>query len=67
MEKILISETSREERKNIIKKALGISLIGEKMPSDEVLKMAKEYIDGKIELEEIQKKVLEKYNIKKDE
>lgn len=60
-EKYLISETTREERKEIVKKALGISLLGANMPSDDVLELAKQYIDGKIEIEEIQKKVLEKY------
>ena len=59
--KYLISETTREERKDIVKKALGISLLGANMPSDEVLELAKQYIDGKIEIEEIQKRVLEKY------
>ncbi len=57
----LISETTREERKNIVKKALGISLLGADMPSDDVLELARQYIDGKIEIEEIQRKVLEKY------
>ena len=60
-EKYLISETTREERKEIVKKALGISLLGANMPSDDVLELAKQYIDGKIEIEEIQKKVIEKY------
>lgn len=59
--KYLISETTREERKDIVKKALGISLLGADMPSDDVLELAKQYIDGKIEIEEIQKKVIEKY------
>lgn len=59
--KYLISETTKEERKDIVKKALGISLLGADRPSDEVLNLAKQYIDGKIEIEEIQKKVLEKY------
>lgn len=59
--KYLISETTREERKDIVKKALGISLLGADMPSDDVLELAKQYIDGKIEIEEIQKRVLEKY------
>ena len=59
--KYLISETTTEERKEIVKKALGISLLGANMPSDDVLDLAKQYIDGKIEIEEIQKKVLEKY------
>lgn len=59
--KYLISETTREERQEIVKKALGISLLGTDMPSDDALELAKQYIDGKIEIEEIQKKVLEKY------
>lgn len=61
MNKYLISETTREERNKIIKNALGISLLGAKMPSDEVLKLAKQYIDGNIELDEIQNQVLKKY------
>lgn len=60
-DKYLISETTREERKDIVKKAIGISLLGAEMPSDDVLELAKQYIDGKIEIEEIQKRVLEKY------
>ena len=60
-EKILISETTKEERKNIVKKALGTVLLGANMPSEDVLNMAKEYIEGNIEISEIQKKVLEKY------
>ncbi|MCI8486536.1 MAG: antitoxin VbhA family protein [Clostridia bacterium] len=67
MDKLLISQTTKEERKEIIKKALGLSLLGNKMPSDDVLGMAKEYIEGKTELDEIQKRVLQKYKIKKDE
>lgn len=59
--KYLVSETTREERKDIVKKALGISLLGADMPSNDVLELAKQYIDGKIEIEEIQRKVLEKY------
>ena len=59
--KYLTSETTREERKNIVKKALGISLLGADMPSDDVLELARQYIDVKIEIEEIQRKVLEKY------
>ena len=59
--KYLVSETTREDRKDIVKKALGISLLGADMPSNDVLELAKQYIDGKIEIEEIQRKVLEKY------
>ena len=59
--KYLVSETTKEERKEIVKNALGISWLRADMPSDDVLQLAKQYIDGKIEIEEIQKKVLEKY------
>ena len=59
--KYLISETTREERQAIVKKALGITLLGANMPSDETLNLAKQYINGEIEIEEIQKKVIEKY------
>lgn len=34
--KYLISETTREERKDIVKKALEISLLGADKPSDDV-------------------------------
>ena len=61
MDKYLVSETTKEERKEIIKSALGISLLGAKMPSDDVLELAKQYIDGNIEIDELQKRVLEKY------
>ena len=59
--KYLISETTREERQEIVKKALAINLTAAPMPTDDVLKLAKQYIDGKIEISEVQKKVLQKY------
>lgn len=40
--KYLISETTRQERQDIVKKALGITLLGTDMPSDEVLELAKQ-------------------------
>lgn len=58
----LIKDTTEEERRLIVNKALSISLTGAKMPSKEVLELAKEYIDGKKELDEIQKIIIEKYN-----
>ena len=59
--KYLIADTTKKERQEIVKKALGISLLGADKPSDEVLDLAKQYIDGYIEIKDIQKKVLEKY------
>ena len=57
----LIKDTTQEERRLIVNKALSISLSGADVPSKEVLELAKEYIDGKKELNEIQKIVLQKY------
>ena len=61
----LIKDTTKEERLNIVNKALAISLTGSLAPSKETLKLAMEYVDGKKELSEIQKIVIERY--KKDE
>ena len=57
-----ISKTTKEERKELVKKALAISISGTDMPTDETLTLAKQYIDGKIELKELQKRVIDKYN-----
>ena len=50
-----------ENRKENVKIALAISLSGTDMPTDDTLKLTKEYINGKIELETLQKMVIEKY------
>ena len=60
-EKYLIADTTKEERKEIVKRALAVELMGADRPSDEVMELAKQYIDGTIEIEEIQKRILEKY------
>lgn len=60
-----IANTTREQRLALVKNALGISISGARMPSEECLKIVKQYIDGKKELEEVQKEVIEMY-IKKD-
>ena len=57
----LIKDTTEEERRLIVNKALSISLSDANTPSKEVLQLAKEYIDGKKELSEVQKIVLQKY------
>ncbi len=60
-----VKNTTREQRKNIVKNALAISISGSDIPDRNVLEIAKEYVDGKIEIEEVQKKVLAMY--KKEE
>ncbi len=59
--KYLIKDTTKEERKQIAKRALGISVASNEMPSKDVIELVKQYIEGKMELEEIQKKVIERY------
>lgn len=56
-----IKNTTREERKRIAKNALGISIASNEMPSKETIEIVKEYVDGKTELEEVQRKVIERY------
>ncbi len=57
----LIKDTTPEERQLLVEKALAISLSGAETPSQEVLDLVYEYIDGKKELSEIQKKVINLY------
>ena len=54
--------TAREIRKNIVKKALATSISGADIPTTETMKAVREYIEGKEDLKEIQKKVIERYD-----
>ncbi|MBR3210756.1 MAG: antitoxin VbhA family protein [Bacilli bacterium] len=57
----LIQDTTKEEREALVKKAFLISMSGEYHPSQEALELANDYIEGKRELEEIRKIIVEKY------
>jgi len=57
----LIKDTTKEERKKIVEKALSISLSGSDMPEKDVLNLVNDYIDGKRELDEIQRMIISKY------
>lgn len=59
-----IKNTTKEQRKEIVKTALAISISGSDFPSQEALNIVKEYIDGITELEDVQKKIIALY--KKD-
>lgn len=59
-----IKNTTREQRKEIVKTALAISISGADIPSNPALSIVKEYIDGITELEDVQKKIIALY--KKD-
>lgn len=56
-----IKNTTREQRKEIAKTAVALSITGSDMPTDEALKIMKEYVDGISEIEEVQKKIIAMY------
>ena len=57
----LIKDTTKEERKKIVKNAFGLTISSNEMPSKEVIVLTKKYINGEMELEDVQKKVIEMY------
>lgn len=57
----LIKDTTKQQRAEIIKQALSISMSGTDIPTDEALAIAKEYINGITELEDVQKKIINLY------
>ena len=56
-----MTEKSKEERIDLANKALAISLSGAEPPSSEVLELVNQYIEGNVELEEIQQLIIKKY------
>lgn len=57
----LIKDTSRNQRKELVKKAYAISVASNETPTDETLELLKEYVDGKTELDDIKQKIINKY------
>ena len=62
----LIKNTSKEQREEFVYQALGISLSGADYPSDVALFYANEYIEGRMELEDVQKKIIDFYQKEDD-
>lgn len=56
-----IKNTTKEQRRKIVKDALSLSITESEIPSDEALKIAKEYVDGISEIEEVQRKIINMY------
>ncbi|MBR7084880.1 MAG: hypothetical protein IKI37_06870 [Oscillospiraceae bacterium] len=57
----LIANTTREQREKIVADALAISMLDADKPTEDVMAMAQQYIDGTMELAEIESRVLQKY------
>lgn len=53
-----IKKTSKKQREKMVKEALAISLSDALPPSEETVKLVKKFIDGEMELEEIQKEII---------
>lgn len=63
--KFLISETTREERENHVLNALAVSQIDAGPPDKETMDLLQQYIDGKMEIEDVQKAIIQNQIIKK--
>lgn len=57
----LIKDTSKEDRKKLAKNAFGISIASNERPSNETITLVKEYINGNMELEDVQKQIINRY------
>lgn len=60
--KYLIKDTTKAERENIVKNALAISNADGSVPTDAAIKLAKKYIDGEMELEQVQNEIIKLYS-----
>lgn len=56
-----IQNTTRKQREELVKSALAISLSGAEEPTSKTMKLVRQYIDGKKELEEVQKEITNQY------
>ena len=60
--KYLIKNSTKEERQKLINDSLAISTLDAKAPLEEDMLLFQKYIDGEMELDEIHKLIIEKYN-----
>ena len=56
-----VKDTSREDRLKIAKNALAISVGSNVTPTKETIEVVKQFVDGKMDVKEVQKKVIERY------
>ena len=57
-EKALIKNTTREEREHRVKGAIAIGSTGGLPPSKSAMVLIQKYIDGEMEIDEVQKEVI---------
>lgn len=56
--KYLIKDTSVEERKKLVNGAIAIQMTDGSAPCDDTIKLFQKYINGEMEIEEIQKELI---------
>lgn len=57
----LIKNTTKEERSKLVKRALAISNADGSVPSDKAIELAKKYINGEMELEQVKDELIKQY------
>lgn len=63
-EKYFIKNSTKEERQKRIDDAIAISMLGAPAPSQETMELYQKYIDGEMEIDEIQRILIEKFTVK---
>ena len=63
--KHLIKNSTREEREKRVKDAMALALLGGTSPTEECMALFDKYIDGEMELEEIEETILAQYKKRK--
>lgn len=60
--KYLIKDTTKEERMQLVKKAFGIAIADNQVPTDTSIELVQKYINGEMELEQVKQKIIQIYN-----
>ena len=63
VKKYSIRETTKVQREKIANDALSISMLDAKKPTDETMKLVRNYIDGEQEISEILKTTINRYKL----
>ena len=63
-DKYLIENSTKEERQKRIDDAIVISMLDAPAPSQETMNLYQKYIDGEMELDEIQRILIAKFTVK---
>lgn len=56
-----IKNTTKNQRREIVKTAIALSITDNDMPTDKALEIMKEYVEGTTEIEDVQKKIIAMY------